>query len=172
LRKTVWMARLVVLISITVAVEMVGLPQPLTGPFINFMLILTTLLISTLAGVAVSFITPLLAVVRGQLPAPLAPMVPFIIFANVLFVVIFGLVFQKKETGDFILWRSGAAVALAALCKFALLYASARFVLPLLLGKKLPAALVSVMAFPQLLTAVIGATLALLFFRLLRRTLY
>jgi hypothetical protein len=165
------MTRLVFLISITVAVEMVGLPQPLTGPFINFMLILTTLLISTLAGVAVSFITPLLAVLRGQLPAPLAPMVPFIIFANVLFVVIFGLVYQKKETGDFVLWRSGAAITLAALCKFVLLYSSARFVLPLLLGKQLPATLVSVMAFPQLITAVIGATLALLFSRLLRRTL-
>jgi len=171
LRKTVWMTRLVFLISISVAVEMIGLPQPLTGPFINFMLILTALLISTLAGVALSCITPLLAVLRGQLPAPLAPMVPFIILANVLFVVLFNFVYGKNAQSNFALWRSSFAVGLAALCKFLVLYMSARFVLPLLLGKQLPAALVSVMAFPQLITAIIGATLALLFFRLLRRTL-
>ncbi len=171
MRSTIWMTRLVLLISITMAVEMIGLPQPLTGPFVNFMLILTSLLISTPAGMALSCITPLLALLRGQLPAPLAPMVPFIILANMLFVVLFNAIHRKAPRGAATVWRSGLAVVLSAFGKSLVLFVAARFLLPFLLGKTLPSALISLMALPQFVTAVIGAALALLFFRLLRRRL-
>jgi hypothetical protein len=49
--------------------------------------------------------------------------------------------------------------------KFIVLYAAARILLPLLLGKTLPPALVSIMALPQLLTALIGGGFAVFFYR-------
>jgi len=121
--KTLFLTRLVFLLSITLVIELIGLPQPVTGPFINFMLIVTTQIVSATGGAVLGCVTPALAVLRGQLPPPLAPMVPFI------------------------------------------LYLTARFLLPLLLGKPVSAALVSLMALPQWLTALIGGWLALVFYR-------
>ena len=167
MRKTIFLTRMVFLLSITMAVELVGLPQPVTGPFVNFMLILTTLFISTGGGCVLSFITPVMAVLRGQLPAPLAPMAPFIIIANFLFVVSFALLRtnQLQSSGRFY-FRNGAAVTAAAIIKFATLYVAAQFLLPLILGKTLPARMISLMALPQLITALAGGWLALFFYHL------
>jgi hypothetical protein len=167
MRKTIILTRLVFLLSITLTVELIGLPQPVTGPFVNFMLILTTLIISTGGGLVLGCITPAMAVLRGQLPAPLATMVPLIIIANLLFVTSFALLRsnQLKPAYRFYL-RNGLAVSAAAIVKFAVLYLAAQFFLPFILGKTLPAGLVSLMALPQLITALVGGWFALFFYQM------
>ena len=164
--KTLFLTRLVFLLSITLVIELIGLPQPVTGPFINFMLIVTTQIVSATGGAVLGCVTPALAVLRGQLPPPLAPMVPFIILANALFVITFAAMRSHQPTTVlFYYLRNGLAIVAAASIKFIVLYLTARFLLPLLLGKPVSAALVSLMALPQWLTALIGGWLALVFYR-------
>ncbi|NIA29487.1 MAG: hypothetical protein GWP06_06190 [Actinobacteria bacterium] len=172
--KTNYITRLIILISLTLSFEMLGLPQPITGPLVNLMLILTTLVLNPLAGVILGSISPLVAVIRGQLPAILLPMVPFIIIANALFVLIFGLTGKLfpfsldhdssplKSIGNWL------GLLLGATIKFLWLYASASFVVPLILGKQLPAPFIAMMAIPQFITAIIGGIFALLIFSMLR----
>ncbi|NOY60950.1 MAG: hypothetical protein GXO75_18730 [Calditrichaeota bacterium] len=138
------------------------------------MLILTTLVLNPLAGVILGSVSPLVAVIRGQLPPILLPMVPFIIVGNALLVVVFGLVGKLisfslhhdssplKSIGNWL------GLLLGATIKFLWLYASASFVVPLVLGKQLPAPFIAMMAIPQFITAIIGGIFALLIFSMLR----
>lgn len=170
--RTKTVARFIFLTTITLIIEMIGLPQPFTGPLVNMMLILTTLLLNPFAGAGLGVITPLIAVLRGQLPAPLIPMVPFIIVANALYVLTFAAVRRALQ-------RLGPCERpiLAPACwfglfvgsalKFGFLYLSARTILPLLLAKQLPTKLIALMSLPQLVTALVGGGLAFFFYQLL-----
>ena len=173
--KTNFITRLIILISLTLSFEMLGLPQPITGPLVNLMLILTTLVLNPMAGVILGSVSPLVAVIRGQLPAIFLPMVPFIIIANALLVLIFGFVSKLfpfalshdssplKSIGNWL------GLFLGAMIKFLWLYASASFVLPIILGKQLPPPFIAMMAVPQFVTAIIGGSFALLIFSMLQR---
>jgi len=162
--------RLVFFIAMTLAVELIGLPQPVTGPFVNLMLVLTTLILNAYAGTILGFVTPLLGLLRGQLPAPLAPFVPFIMLGNAGLVLGVALFIHRPSSSPQPLgWRPWAGVAAGALIKFGWLFVSARHLLPLLFARPLPPALVAMMTFPQLITALAGGFLAILFHALLIR---
>jgi len=176
MNQTIFWTRLVILTSLTLAMEMIGLPQPVTGPIVNLMLILTTLILNPIAAVILGTITPTVAVIRGQLPAILMPMVPFIILGNALLVLTFGFV-RHLLSGS----RPPASLPLkspanwagllaGSFAKFLWLYFSVKHILPLLIGKTLPPRLVSMMALPQLITALIGGALALAIYQILRKS--
>ena len=151
---------------------MIGLPQPITGPFVNFMLILTTLIINPTAGILLGSITPLIAVLRGQLPPLLLPMVPFIIAGNAVLVIFFSLPVSMTKTGYSKIVRQSApwiGILLGAFLKFVLLYFSATLVLPILFARSLPDSVIAMMALPQFITAIVGGVLALFFHRLLSK---
>ena len=169
--KTQHGTRLVLLTSLTIAIEMLGLPQPFTGPFVNMMLLLTTLVLGPLSGAILGIITPLVAVLRGQLPAILLPMVPFIILANAILVFIFGLSCRFIDGGRSPIRSvfSWSGLVFAALCKFLFLYVSVLFLVPFLLGKTFPSPVIAAMALPQFVTAIIGGILALVIFDLMQR---
>ncbi|MBN1480181.1 ECF transporter S component [candidate division KSB1 bacterium] len=165
-------SRLIFLIALTLIFEMLGLPQPVTGPLVNMMLILTTLVISTLAGVSLGFITPVVAAVRGQLPGFLLPMIPFIIVSNALLVILFSFIRRLLATwlrDDNLLLSFPAWLGLfvGAFVKFLVLYHSARILLPMLISKNVPEAFIAMMSLPQLLSAIFGGALALFIFRML-----
>ena len=167
-------SRLVFLIALTLILEMVGLPQPVTGPLVNMMLILATLIVSPIAAVLLGAITPLIAVLRGQLPAPLIPLAPFIIIGNAILVILFTLVSRLFTSSDKIRKplfsvRSWIALIVGAAAKFFWLYGAVRLVLPLLIGKTVPPAMLALMSVPQFVTAVIGGGFAFLLFNILQR---
>ncbi len=173
MRKTVFLARLVVLTSLTLSCELVGLPQPVTGPLVNLMLFLTTMVLNPISAMALGCVTPLVAVIRGQLPAVLLTMVPFIVIGNALLVLSFSFtkhalegVFRPRvpQTKSIPHWLGIIAGSTA---KFLWLYASASFVLPVAFGKKLPAEFIAMMTLPQLVTALIGGVLAMLIYAML-----
>lgn len=173
--RTNYYTRLVILISLTLIIEMVGLPQPATGPLVNMMLYLTTLLLDIKAGVILGCISPLVAAVRGQLPPFLIPMVPFIIAGNILLVVLFGLIGQVGKSSrpalanpmySFTVWLG---VLVSAAVKLIWLYTSAKLLLPVLFGKHLPPQLVAMMAMPQLITAISGGILAVIIAGMLKK---
>ena len=168
--KTTTITRTVFLISITLIIEMIGLPQPVTGPLVNMMLILTTLILNPLAGIILGAITPTVALIRGQLPSILFPMVPFIIVGNASLVLIFALVLKPvKNKNTLVLVKSithWLAIIAASTAKFVWLYLSVRTFLPLLLGRSLPNKIMALMALPQLITALLGGIFALIVYQL------
>ncbi|RPI03836.1 MAG: ECF transporter S component [Calditrichaeota bacterium] len=167
------LTRFVFLTALTLSIEMMGLPQPFTGPLINMMLIITSLIINPGAGVILGLFTPILAALRGQLPPPLAPMIPFIVLANAGFVLAFT-VFRRfsgkgRQVESLFTFTAWLGLLIASLLKMTILYAAARFIVPLLISAQLPKALILMMAAPQFATALIGGIAALLFVELLHR---
>ncbi|MBD3383702.1 ECF transporter S component [candidate division KSB1 bacterium] len=165
-----FMATLALLTAATIAFEMLGLPQPITGPVVNMMLFLTTLLLNSTAGVLLGCITPLMALLRGQLPPPLLPMVPFIMLANAGLVLVFRIVrrsvtMRQRYKTNYIL-----AVVLASAIKFVILYSAVEILLPAFIGKSLPRPFVLAMSFPQLITAITGGVLAFLIYRVIKKS--
>lgn len=164
-------SRLVFLAALTIILEMVGLPQPATGPLVNMMLIYTTLVVSPLGGLALGLMTPLIAVLRGQLPPLLIPMAPFIMIGNALFVILFaaiGRIKSAKKEPLFSLW-AWIGLVVSAAAKMTWLYVIVRMLLPHLIGRPAPAPLLLLMSLPQFFTAVIGGAFAFLLFNIIKR---
>ena len=167
--RTLYLTRLVFLIAITLTITLIGLPQPITGPLVNMMLLLTTLILGPWAGVTVGTITPLAAAFRGQLPPFLLPMLPFIIIGNALLVWGFKFLAGRAKTPHVLrsVWH-WLGVVVGSTLKFLWLYSAARLLVPLFFGKALPEAFIAIMATPQLVTALIGGVLAFLLYELLK----
>jgi hypothetical protein len=151
------------LLSIAIIFQLIGknipvLSQSVTGSVVNAVLLLTTFINGTPWGIAVASLTPILALLIGQLPAALAAFVPFIIIGNIIFVVIFGLG-KKDNVGKYL------ALLIAAFCKYLFLSLSASK-LVVLFKIDLPDSLIKklavMMGIPQLVTALIGGVLALI----------
>jgi len=151
---TRWVALTAVLLALTVAVQMLGLPQPVTGPAVNAMLILSGLIAGPLSGIIVGAFTPIIALWRGILAAPLAPMVPFIALGNALLVLVFVLLHRRQLY---------VAIAAAALVKFLVLSTAVRLIVTV------PEPVALAMQFPQLATALAGGVVAVIIYRLLDR---
>ncbi|MBN1541079.1 ECF transporter S component [candidate division KSB1 bacterium] len=172
MKRTRLFTRLVILITLTLVFEMIGLPQPVTGPLVNLMLILTALLLNTGAGIILGTVTPLVALLRGQLPPILAPMAPFIILANAAYIFAFmHLSASSRRRHHRPGPRTWLALIAGAGIKTALLYGAARLILPFLIGRDLPEAAIAAMSLPQLFTALVGGGAALAIYPTLDRIL-
>lgn len=144
-----------------VLIPTLGLPQWITGPLVNAVLLVTALRLGVSEAMAVGMATPLAALLRGVLPLPLLVMTPFIALANATLVGVFGALRGRGR------WL---AVGAAAACKFAVLYAAVTILVarPLSLAMgggaqavALPAPMVEMMRWPQLATALVGGALAI-----------
>lgn len=127
--------------------QMLGLPQPITGPGVNALLLLAALIVGPWYAMAIGALTPVVAFARGILAAPLAPMIPFIALGNAVMIGLFSLFFSRR--------RAGLGVAVAAIAKFALLATVVRFVVDV------PQPIAVMMQWPQLITALAGGYLVL-----------
>jgi hypothetical protein len=152
--------RLGLLLMAGLAISAIGLPQSITGPLVNALLILAVMNSGTGQAILVGMVTPLGAALSGVLPLPLWVMIPFISLGNAIFVSLFGAVQAKNR------WL---ALVVAALAKFAWLYALVTLLvarpLHLLIGGvaqavAIPAAIVNMMSWPQLATALAGGLIA------------
>ena len=150
---TQWITRSAILLALTLAFQIVGLPQPVTGPAVNAMLILSALLAGPASGVIIGSLTPIIAWQRGILPPPLGPMVPFIAVANAVLVILFSLLGKRYPI---------LGVAVGALAKFAVLATAVQLVVTV------PPPVAAAMGFPQLITALAGGAIALLAYRVLK----
>ncbi len=145
------LARIALLLSMTLAVQGLRLPAPVTGPLVNLMLILSTALAGTTGGVLIGLCTPWAALFLGILPAPLAPAAPLIMAGNAAYCLSFG-AFSTRFPG----WAGALpGVAAGSVLKFVLIAGGARFLLVL------PPPLVEILLLPQLLNALLGGLVAL-----------
>jgi len=144
--KTLYLTKLIVLLGIATVVPLFH-QQMITGPIVNATLFASVILLGTQAGIMVGIIPSIIALSVGTLPAPLAPMVPYIMLGNVLLVLVFGFLKDKNY------WL---AVGVSSVAKFAWLFATSTIVIDLLLKKDLAQSVASMMSWPQLLTALLG----------------
>jgi hypothetical protein len=143
------------ILALTIVIQLIGLPQLLTGPMVNCFILLAGYLINPLAGIIIGLFTPLVALLRGTLPAPLMLAIPFIMLGNGLFVYL-GTRFTKN------LPAKVCSLILAAVAKFLVLTGAVTFIITV------PAKIGNALMFPQLITALIGGALALLLEKLLK----
>lgn len=150
-----YLTRTALLLALTLVIQMMGFQQLITGSLVNLFLFLAVLIVGIAGGVVIGSLTPIIALSRGILPPPLAPMIPFIIVGNISLVIIFGLL---KKVNKYL------AVIVAAIVKFLILASAVRF----FINVKPPIA--QAMQFPQLLTALAGGILVLVIAKLLENS--
>lgn len=130
--------------------------QFITGPIVNAVLFISTAYLGITAGILVGFLPSLFAGSVGLLPMPLLPMIPFIIIGNTILVLCFGLLRKKS------FWLSAI---LASFLKFLFLFLASSFIINFFIGT-LPAKIVAMLTWPQLITALSGSLIAFFVLRL------
>ncbi len=175
-KKTLWITQTAVMLALLIALQWVTKPlgQLVTGSAVNAVLGVTALLCGSSSGVTVALLSPIFAYLFGI--APNLVTVPVIMLGNTAFVLLLQAISGKS------LGRKAAAVAAASAVKFALLYVLVTYVIcgvmsdsllqqgllkpPML--KMLPTSF----ALPQLITALIGGTLASIVAPVLKKALH
>ena len=148
------LTKLALLLALTLAFQMFGFPQPITGPAVNAMLILSTFYLGPFGGAIIGMLTPVAALMRGILAPPLGPAIPFIVGGNWAYVFAFaGIVNRNKYL----------ALLVGAGLKFLILAGAVQFLL------SVPAPVAKALQVPQLVTAVTGGAVALIVWPILQR---
>ena len=126
--------------------------QFITGPIINATLFLGAAILGTGNAILIGLVPSVVALSSGLLPIPLAPMVPFIMISNALLIIVFNL--TRKI-------HFGSAAIVASLAKYLFLYITATFIIKTILPNNFAIkAMATMMAWPQLVTALIGSVIA------------
>jgi hypothetical protein len=134
--------------------------QWVTGPIVNAMFLIAVALLGTQTAIMLALLPSTIALAVGLLPAILAPMVPFIIISNVIFILGFDS-FRSKNY-----WFG---VVVGSILKFAFLWSTSFVVINLLLKKELASQVSAMMSWPQLVTALVGGVIAYLFLRVIKK---
>lgn len=143
----------VLVLGISMVAPLLRLPQLVTGSIVNATLLVTAAVLGPRAAISVGILPSLFAVMSGQLPPGLVPLVPLILVGNTLLVAVFHAVRPRG-------WWVG--VVAASVVKFCwLLGMTSLLVLTtgLLPGPTAVLAL-GVMGWPQLVTALSGGVIA------------
>lgn len=149
------LTKLAILLAITLAFQLLGLPQPLTGPAVNAMLILSTLSMGSVGAALIGMLTPVIAFIRGILPPPLGPAIPFIILGNWALVFTFA---SLQKINKYLALLAGS------IFKLLIMAGAVRFLL------SVPAPVAKALQFPQLITALTGGLVAFSVWPVLQRT--
>ena len=142
-----WLTQAALLLALALGLQSLHLPQVITGTVINTVLLVGAVLVTPWGGATIGLLTPVTALLLGQLNPILAPAIPFIMAANASFALVFG--FGRRV-------NLYLAAVLAAFLKFGLLAAAVRFVLAL------PKPVTLALQAPQLVTALAGVVVATL----------
>lgn len=128
--------------------------QIITGSLVNATLFIATILFGIKGAILVGFIPSLISLSVGLLPLSLMPMISFIIIGNAIMVTIFGYLKEKSY------WLG---MILAASLKFVFLLGSSVIIFDLFFSEKISTGIITMMSWPQLLTALLGGLLAYVF---------
>jgi len=131
--------------------------QLVTGSIVNAVLFLATATLGMGAGVLIGFLPSVISAFSGLLPIPLLPMIPYIIMGNAILVLIFGALGKKK----FLL-----GVVVASILKFLFLFLASSFIVSWFIKKPLPPMIINMMAWPQLITALMGGIIVYFLFKI------
>ncbi len=150
-----WLSRTAILLAIALVFQMGGFPQFITGPLINTVLYLAAMIVGWQGGMLIGILTPVIASIRGILPPPLTPLIPFIALGNSILVILFFWLQSKNKI---------AGIIIASLVKSLLLASAVKLVV------QVPPAIAQMMSLPQLITALAGGAIALVLARFFKKT--
>ncbi|MBO5322632.1 MAG: hypothetical protein J6A88_00815 [Oscillospiraceae bacterium] len=183
-KKIRWIAETGVMLAALIALQAVTKPlgQLVTGSCVNAVLAISVLVVGLSSGVVVSLVSPVFAFLFNIAPN-FVTVLPIMI-GNVCFVTLLKLVIGKQHTS---VWRRFLALGAASAVKFGILYLLVVEVIcgsmaDALLGQKIGTVVVlappmlkllpTMFAWPQLITAFIGGSVALLISPILRKSLH
>ena len=174
-KRILWITQTAIFIALLVSAQIFTQPfgQFITGSSVNFILVAACIFIGLPAAITVSVVSPVLAfIITGRPVFPV--LIPFVMAGNTVLVVAVHLIFAKSYviTAHFSLPRAGAAVVIGSVLKFLVLWVGVVHVaLPFLIAEILPPqvnAMTLMFSWPQLVTALIGSGMAMIFAPLLR----
>ncbi len=145
------LTRTAILLALTIAIQGIRMPPVFTGPLVNFMLILSTAMVGIWGGTFIGLLTPLIALIMGIIPSPLAPVIPFIMLGNGFYCISFGLTHTRFRGGSWL------GLVVGSLLKFGVIAGAAGYLLVL------PSPIVEVLLLPQLINALLGGIPAVFF---------
>lgn len=140
--------------------------QLLTGPIINAIFVLALFLVGIRSALVTCLIPSLMALSGGLLPAILAPVTPFIMIGNAIFVLVIDWFYNQAKNNNQGYWLG---VIFGAALKFAWLYLSVSFITRLLIKQELAVKVAQMMSWPQFATAVMGGMIAWAILKWLKR---
>ena len=171
--KILRITRTAVMVALLVTLQWVtsGLGQFVTGSCVNAVLVVATLAAGIWSGVAVALISPFCAFLLGIGPN-LIQIVPAIALGNVALVLLAAWLLGGKAL---FWWGKAFGIAAAAAGKFLVLYLAVVQVFIPLMGEALKPKQVetftAMFSWPQLVTALIGTTVAVLIVPLIRKAI-
>ncbi len=148
------------LLALALLIPALAWPQPVTGALVNALLLITVETLGLGPAIALGMVTPLGGLLHNVLPLPLAVMIPFIMLGNATLVSLYNALRERNRY---------LALGVAAVAKFGVLLTAVSFFAarPLTLALSgaprtvvMPAAIVNMMSWPQLVTSVAGGLLA------------
>lgn len=188
-KKIRWITETAVMLALLICLQWAGsfvpeqmTKQLITGSFVNAVLAVTVLMVGLSSGITVALISPVFAYFLKIAPNFIT-VLPIMV-GNVCFVVLLRLICGKTMKP---VWKQPIALAAAAVVKFGVLYVLVVKIIcgvasGALLGKKLGSVVLlappmlkmlpTMFAWPQLVTALIGGTLALVIVPTLRKALH
>lgn len=162
--------RTAVLLALLIILQTVTRPlgQMVTGSCVNAVLAEGALLLPLPLSLLLAVVSPFLAMLLGIGPQ-LLPVTAAICLANAAFCAVISLLFRKKENYFYKLITGAAASVL----KFAVLYFTVVKLLctVLTLPEKQTAVFTAMFSYPQLVTALIGSTVAFAIVSVLKKAL-
>ena len=171
--KILWITRTAVMMAVLIALQWAtsGLGQFVTGSCVNLVLAMTTLVVGLWGGVAVALLSPFCAFLLGIGPK-LIQLIPIIALGNMVLVVLSAVLLGGKALPW---WRKVVGIAASALCKFLVLYIGVvQAFIPIMgdaLKEKQIQTFTATFSWPQLVTALIGTTVAVLIVPLIRKAI-
>ena len=171
-----WITRTAVLTALLIALQwatsgtQVFAGQYITGSLVNCVLAVAALFGGLWAGVVVAVLSPVFAFLLGIGPK-LIQIVPCIAFGNLVFVLLLERIVKRNAPA----YLQAAGLLVAAAAKFGALYAAVvKIVIPAM-GAALKTPQIQtftvMFSWPQMVTAVIGGTLAFLVLPVLRKAI-
>ncbi|QSZ27729.1 ECF transporter S component [Aceticella autotrophica] len=150
---TQFITRTAVLLAITIIIQFIKMPQLITGSLVNTMLIIAAGLVGMWSGITIGLLTPIIAFAVGIMGFPI--MIPFIMIGNALYVLLYSLIKNKI-----------VSMIIGSIVKFLWLSISVKYLLNLF-NVKVPLKIVQAFTLPQLITALTGGIIALIFISLM-----
>lgn len=172
-KRILWITRTAVLMALLVTLQWAtsGLGQFVTGSCVNAVLVVAALTAGLWSGVAVALLSPFCAFLLGIGPK-LIQIVPAIALGNVALVLLAAWLLGGKAL---FWWGKALGIAAAAAGKFLVLYLAVVQVVIPLMGDALKAKQVetftAMFSWPQLVTALIGTTIAVLIAPMIRKAM-
>ncbi len=134
--------------------------QLFSGPLVNALLFIVTVILGLRSGIILSFVPSLMALFGGLLPAIMAPFIPFIIASNIIMVTLFHFARQKNY------WLG---VGVGGVVKFLFLTLASRMYFQFYLNKPMSEAIAMMMSWNQLYSALLGGIIAFIFLKFIKR---